>query len=825
MKLKVKLPILLVLLLCIPQVLLGTIAFVELRSTAEQGSVTQITKFLEQIVAQTDRLVKTAQANVELITEDDLLRNYILTDDKEERYTLMQRPLLSKLKSIMQVFPEYYEMRVILPDGYEDLRLTVPFIPNQTETEQGSVLFSAIAKNENNHHAKFMVNPDNGEFSLYVSKRLDIINKAVDSFTALPKVRGYLVITVNLEVLNDALSDFSWSGGRFLITEQSGEVVLPYSAKNAKTITPLDLASKLKSAEESTFNLLDIEGKDYYHTSVNLQHQLRLHALLPYKVLLQSSRNISMLVAIITLFSIIIFIPLLVSFSHFQIVRPLKNLHQAFLRLSHDNELVQVKTSGDDELNELGHEFNRMSFKLFKSNEKIRDLAFNDFLTGLPNRFMFTKHLNRTLESAINDNSHLAVMFIDLDNFKQINDSLGHCAGDQLLHEVALRIHKNLREKDCISYINERDMIARLGGDEFTVLLTGDSAVAGVEKVAQRILDVIALPIKIDDKNYYISGSIGIACYPENGITTQELIKNADIAMYHAKKMGRGRYQNFTDMLSQQNYEFSNIGQKMHEAIEREVFELYFQPIIDGRTHHITSLEALIRWNDPELGWIPPDLFIPLAEKNGLITAIGDWVIREACRQLKVWQDMGITEIQLAINVSAIQLNNLNFAEELSDCIMNSGIIPGSLYIELTETAIINGEQDVFAMLERLHDKNINIALDDFGTGYSSLSYLRNLPIDILKIDRSFMCEINNRNNNVILSAVITMAHALGFKVVAEGVEEPEHLAFLLKEGCDMLQGYMFSRPKPAGEITTLLVNELTGKTKRGAGMTVPDYF
>ncbi|MGF1761233.1 EAL domain-containing protein [Photobacterium sagamiensis] len=825
MKLKTKLPILIILLFCIPQVLLGAIAFVELRNAAEQSSVTQVTKFLEQMVAQTDRLVQTAQANAELITGDPLFRNYILTEDEDERYTLMQRPLLRKLKSIMQVFPQYYEMRVILPDGYEDLRLTSPFIPNQTETELAGVLFSAMEQDENDLHTQFMTNPDNGEFSLYVSKRLDIINKATDSFTARPKVRGYLVITVNLGMLNDALTGFSWSGGHFLISNQSGEVVLPNSAKTVKSITSLDLALKPKPEEETTFYVHEIEGKDYYHTSVNLQQQLWLHALVPDNVLLQPSRSISMLVAIITLLSVAIFIPLMVLLSHFQIVRPLKYLHKAFLRLSNDNELVQVKTQGDDELNELGQEFNRMSLKLFKSNEKIRELAFNDSLTGLPNRFMFTKHLNRTLESAISDNSQLAVMFIDLDNFKHINDSLGHHAGDQLLQEIALRLHQNLRKKDCISYFSDRDMVARLGGDEFTVLLTGDSSVACVEQVAKRILEVISLPINLCDKNYYVSGSIGIACYPENGMTTQELIKNADIAMYHAKKTGKGSYQNFTDILSQQNYELSIIGQKMYEAIENEVFELYFQPILDGKTHHITSLEALIRWNDPELGFIPPDQFIPLAERNGLISAIGDWVIREACRQLKLWQDMGITDIQLAINVSAIQLNNLNFAEELSNYIINSGIIPGSLYIELTETAIINGEQEVLATLDRLHDKNIKIALDDFGTGYSSLSYLRNLPIEILKIDRSFICDIKDKNNNVILSAVITMAHALGIKVVAEGVEEPDHLAFLLKEGCDMLQGYMFSRPKPAGEITTLLLNDQTGEANREVSMKVPEYF
>ncbi|RTR33345.1 EAL domain-containing protein [Shewanella atlantica] len=808
MKLKTKLPLLFISLVCIPLILLGAMAFVELKSAAEKSSATQVTKFLEQVVAQTDRLIKTAQANVELIADDSLLHSYMLTEDEDERYTLMQRPLLRKLKSIMKVFPQYYEMRVILPDGYEDLRLTSYFIANLKDEEEASELFISMGHDERNEKVQFITNPDNDKFSLYVSKRVEIINKAVESFNAAPKMRGYFVITVSLDALNDVLLDSPWSGARFIITDQSGSAVLPYSAKSESDIASVYKALKEEQESPSSFSVHELDGESYYHTSLSLKSGLWLHALLPEDILLQYSRDMSWLVAMITLFSVAFSIPLLLFLSHFQIVRPLNKLHHAFLRLGKNVELIQVKTSGDDELDELGKEFNRMSLKLFKSNEKIRELAFNDPLTGLPNRFMFTKHLNLSLESAKCDSGQLAVMFIDLDNFKHINDNLGHQSGDQLLHEIGDRLQRNLRSKDFCEHFSDSDMVARLGGDEFTVFLGELPSIKTAEKVAKRILDIISLPIVLGGKNYYISASIGIACYPQNGVTTQELIKNADIAMYHAKKTGKGSYQHFSDSLSRQNEEFSVIEQKMHEAVENERFELYFQPIVDSSTHRIVSLEALIRWYDDEFGFIPPDKFIPLAEKNGLIMVIGDWVIREACRQLKIWQDRGILDIQLAINVSAIQLNNPKFAQQLYQCITESGIIPGTLYIELTETTIINGEQEIFVTLEWLRSKGIRIALDDFGTGYSSLSYLRNLPIDILKIDQSFIRDINNKNNNVILSAVIVMAHALGFKVVAEGVEERGHLAFLVKEGCDLLQGYMFSRPQAADDITRILLKE-----------------
>jgi len=812
MKLKTKLPLLLTSLVCIPLILLGAMAFVELKSAAEKNNVTQVNKYLEQVVAQTDRLVNTAQANVELIADDSLLHNYMLTENEDERYTLMQRPLLRKLKSIMKVFPQYYEMRVILPDGYEDFRLTSYFIANLKEEEAASELFISMGHDEHNDKAQFLTNPDNDKLSLYVSKRVEIINKAVESFNAAPKVRGYFVITVSLDDISDVLLDSPWSGGRFIITEQSGAVVLPYSAKTATDISSVYQALKQDPQMPSSFSVHELDGESYYHISMPLKQGLWLHALLPENILLQYSRDMSWLVTIMALSTIAFAIPLLILLSHFQIIRPLNKLHHAFLRLGNNVELIQVKTSGDDELNELGREFNRMSLKLFKSNEKIRELAFNDPLTGLPNRFMFTKHLNLSLESAKCDRGQLAVMFIDLDNFKHINDSLGHQSGDLLLHEIGDRLQRNLRSKDFCEHFSDSDMVARLGGDEFTVFLGELPSIELAERVAKRILEIISLPILLGGKNYYISASIGIACYPQNGVTTQALIKNADIAMYHAKKKGKGRYQHFSDNLSRQNDEFSVIEQKMHEAVENELFELYFQPIVDSNTHRIVSLEALIRWYDAELGFIPPDKFIPLAEENGLITVIGDWVIREACRQLKIWQDSGILDIQLAINVSAIQLNNPKFAQELHQSIKESGIIPGTLYIELTETTIINGEQEIFVTLEWLRSKGIRIALDDFGTGYSSLSYLRNLPIDILKIDQSFIHDINSKNNNVILSAVIVMAHALGFKVVAEGVEERGHLAFLVKEGCDLLQGYMFSRPQPADDITRLLLKETTEK-------------
>lgn len=798
MKLHTKLPIFLIPLLCLPLILLGTIAYIELKKSSEQNSIDQLDKLFEQITFQSNSLIKTAQANAELIASDPLVESYLLA--KEERYTLMQRPLLRKIQQVMSVFPQYYEVRILLPDGYEDLRLTNHFIPNLREDEFSTPLFTNMMESQSPSYTQLLLNSDNNMFSLYVSQRLNIKN----SLTSKPEdkvVGGYLVITVDLTELKKSLAQVPWEGGHLVLTDRRGQVVLAAGDEPVTERIKSHITNAPWSSDHQHFELHDMDDTNrFYHGRVKIQDNLWLHGLIPEATLLQSSRNISSLVANITMLSIILSIPLLLALNHYQISRPLQQFHKAFSRLGSGKELVQIDTQGDDELNELGREFNRMSKSLHRSHEKIRELAFSDSLTGLPNRFMFTKQLHSSIKKAETASENLTVMFLDLDNFKMINDSLGHHAGDSLLQQVAERLSDNLRCNDTIS----SNMVARLGGDEFTVLLKGLETPEVVERVAQRIIDIIALPIELEGSDYYLSASVGVASYPENGRTTQELIKNADIAMYQAKKVGKGNFQNYTDTLSQQNEQMAFVEQRLHKAIEEQAFDLYYQPIIDSDTQKVVSLEALIRWSDPEKGFISPDVFIPIAERNGMITTIGDWVISTAIKQLQIWQKMGYHDIQVAVNVSAVQLGVPNFAQKLSDAIHKARLIPGSLYIELTETAVLSGEKNVLTALNELRDRNIKIALDDFGTGYSSLSYLRDLPIDILKIDRSFTTELSNRNNNIILSAIIMMAHALGHKIVAEGVEDESHRDFLIQEGCDLLQGYLFSRPRPAREISEL---------------------
>ncbi|MGI9293882.1 MAG: bifunctional diguanylate cyclase/phosphodiesterase [Pseudomonadales bacterium] len=824
MKLKTKLPLLFIPLLAAPLLLAGTLLYFQLKGYAQQKSIEEVSTLLAQVEEQIDRSVDTAKANVELTAQDKLVRNYLLTDDEEERYTLLQRPLQQKVVSIQTVYPEYFEIRILLPDGFEDLRVVNPYIDNVTEEEGETPYFATLQKSQSDLLSRLRVNPDNGELTLYVSKRIALINPATESYNAEPTLRGYLIVAVNFGALNTLIKNSSWGGeGGLMLTDATGEIW-----SNATGID--SIREKLKSHidrekqnlhGDDHFHDLQLSGQRFYYKYVELKSGFGLHALLPENEVLAASRQVALIVGSILLLALVVAVPLLIFLLKIQILTPILRLRTALTDVGSGNSLVTVPVNGKDEFSDLNNAFNTMSLELHDSNERIRNLAFNDTLTGLPNRLMFFKTLKREMEVSRRGGFTFALLFIDLDNFKHINDTLGHYAGDKLLQDVATRLTDNLRDYDCVGLLNTQFgevTLARLGGDEFTVLLSQLSSPLAAGQIAQRIIDLLRLPLEINGQQYYIGASIGISVFPGDGSSVEELIKSADLAMYHAKKGGKNSYQYITEAIGAQSKKRMQLDQKLHKAIEDGAFELYYQPILDCSNRRTNYLEALIRWNDPELGFIPPDEFIPLAEESGKIIAIGDWVIEEAVKQLDAWRGEGLGHIKVTINVSGIQLGKPDFVEHLTKTLRARNIAPQSIFVELTETAVIKGKQEVLETLKQLRDLGIKVALDDFGTGYSSLGYLKNLPIDILKIDRSFIAKIEEQDSSTILSAIITMAHALNLEVVAEGIEEQSQVTFLNKEGCDFMQGYMFSRPRPAGEIAAYLYENMAGGTELKTG-------
>jgi len=418
--------------------------------------------------------------------------------------------------------------------------------------------------------------------------------------------------------------------------------------------------------------------------------------------------------------------------------------------------------------------------------EEMARLAQHDGLTDLPNRMLLTDRLNQAIARARRNGTRVAVMYLDLDGFKHINDSLGHAAGDKMLQSVAARL---------VSCVRSSDTVSRLGGDEFVVLLSEISHAADASITARKILTALIPPHLVDDTNLHITLSIGLSAYPDDGNDAETLIKNADTAMYQAKETGRNNYRFYTKEMNVRSMERQAVEAELCLALERKELVLHYQPKVSLETGEITGIEALVRWVHPERGLVPPAQFIPIAEDSGLILPIGKWVLREACRQVKEWIDAGLHVVPVSINVSSLEFRSGDFVEGLRVILKEVGLDPSYLELELTETALMQHVESTTSVLGALKSIGVRFAVDDFGTGYSSLSYLKKFPIDTLKIDRSFVQDIRpDTDDATLVSAVITMAKSLKKCVIAEGVESEDQIKFLQSCGCDQAQGFYFSR-------------------------------
>ncbi len=431
-----------------------------------------------------------------------------------------------------------------------------------------------------------------------------------------------------------------------------------------------------------------------------------------------------------------------------------------------------------------------------RSEERIHYLANFDPLTGLPNRTQLNDHLKYALSLAKRSNGHLALMFLDLDHFKDINDTLGHSIGDALLIELARRLRLRLREEDTAT---------RLGGDEFILLLPGIDAI-GAGHIAQKLLDAIAESYRIEHYDLILTASIGIALYPGDGVDLETLSKSADAAMYRAKLEGRQCYRFFTQEMQLRSERNLQLVNALHRALELKQLHVYYQPQVAMHDRRIIGAEALLRWRHPEFGMVSPAEFIPIAEYCGLILPIGEWVLRSAVRQAKAWIDDGHAPLIMAVNLSAVQFRHSDLPELVTRILDEEGLPPEYLELELTEGLAMHNPQDVIAVMNNLHERGVRMSIDDFGTGYSSLSYLKKFKVYKLKIDQSFVRDIStDTEDKAIVSAIINLAKGLGLQTIAEGVETTEQQAFLREQGCDEMQGYLFSKPVPLEQFELLL--------------------
>jgi diguanylate cyclase (GGDEF)-like protein/PAS domain S-box-containing protein len=432
-----------------------------------------------------------------------------------------------------------------------------------------------------------------------------------------------------------------------------------------------------------------------------------------------------------------------------------------------------------------------------QAEARVHHMAYHDSLTGLPNRALLTDRLERLMLAAQRGGSKLAVMFIDLDRFKTINDSLGHLTGDHLLREVASRLCRAVRVSDTV---------ARLGGDEFVVLVPGVHAADECGQVGDKIIEALAAPFPFEGRRLHISPSIGICLYPEDGADVETLMRHADAAMYHAKAAGRNNYQFFTQRMNLAATRHFELETSLRSALAHAEFELFYQPIMEASARRLHSLEVLLRWRRPGHALMPPDEFIPILEETGLIVPVGEWVMRAACEQSVAWQRQGLPAVPMAINLSARQFMHAGLVESIRRIVDATGVDPALLEFEITETALMQHGGQTFELLGQINRMGIELSIDDFGTGYSSLAYLKRFPVRKIKIDRAFIRELETSSEDqAIVAAVMALSNSLQLSVVAEGVENEAQFALLRRHGCQFAQGYLFAPPLDAAQARALL--------------------
>mgnify|MGYP005806055789 CR=1 FL=1 len=470
------------------------------------------------------------------------------------------------------------------------------------------------------------------------------------------------------------------------------------------------------------------------------------------------------------------------------------------------HELMQKKERLLEDIQSANETLARLNGELAtlveRKDDQIERVTYYDTLTGLPNRQLFLDRLTQELAHAQRDNRLVAAMSVNLDRFKQVNDSFGHPVGDQLLQAAAERLK---------SHVRAGDTAARTGGDDFCFVLTGVKAAHHAGEIAQKILDSFARnPILVSGREVFVTASIGISIYPFDGVNAATLARNADAALHHAKREGRNNFQYYAAQMNATAWQRLTLETELRRALEHEEFRLHYQPKIDLADGKITGMEALLRWQSAERGLVPPAEFIPLLEETGLILPVGEWVLRTACKQVHAWQAAGLQGIGIAVNLSMLQFRQADFAGMVLGILKENHLKPelGTIELELTESLLMNNADRTIATLDALHEKGVKFSIDDFGTGYSSMSYLKRLPISSLKIDQSFVRDLANGGDDAkIVAAIVALGRSLDLKVIAEGVETTEQLDCLRKMKCDEVQGYLFSRPVPAEKMTQLLQN------------------
>jgi diguanylate cyclase (GGDEF)-like protein len=819
LRLQTKILLLLIPLIVVPLLALGWIAYAMLMDNAHERTEEQMKTLLKQIRIHTRSQLQTARANASLFASTGLIQRYLQNRSSSTDSEELGHELSELLFSYQLAYPEYYEIRLLSSDGVELVRSVLGKIENRATDESGNPHFIASSRQPDTIYTAFLRNPDNAEPALLVSKPLFISQsrKTIDAADLKPD--AYLQLTVDLGFLADhAHRERVGDNGRIFFTDAEGNILF----RKQRSAYPERLAPVLfdylrGAIDENRRITAEFNGETASIRGTRLDDWVYLFALYPETELLAMRNNLARTVALITCISILVTMAMLFGALKSLLIAPVLKLSHAAGEIGRGKMHTPIDVTSADEIGDLARSFREMGRNLGHYHEKVRYIAYHDSLTGLPNRTMFREYLNRAIAEARRNLNKLSILFLDLDNFKRINDTLGHQAGDKLLTAFADRLSGCLRESDLVSHASPDEatnVVARLAGDEFIILLPHVKGAEDAEKVARRILESLSQKFIIDQQEMYVTSSIGIALHPGDGDNATELMKNADIAMYSAKKLGRNNYQYYSRKLNEAAVQKLEIESRLRCAMENGELELYYQPQLDLATGRISGAESLLRWRDAELGTISPEVFVPIAEEFGLIVPISEWVIQEACHQARRWQEIHKQRISMSINVSAVHFNGQELQEVVVRTLDQTGLEPDAIELELTETGILHDPDLAIATMQAFREMGVKLSLDDFGTGYSSLSYVMNLPIDKLKIDRSFILNMEcDKRGAAIVSAIIAMAHSLGLAVIAEGVEKESHVQLLKTMHCDIVQGFHVSRPLTADRFEQLICQQIQRST------------
>ena len=824
---------------------LGWLAYDQLRRGAERELSSRMLVFLERIEQQSLGWVDATETNVDLFAGAAPIEDYFALDPAAREDGPASAPVRALFDKMRRTVPQYREIRLLARDGHEELRVAEPGLVNRSEEERGTPWFDAVGLNwALAIHTSVVRHPDDGEIALMVAKPVRLRAARADGAPGPAVLRGYLAVAADLDFLNVEMRRFARVPGTSMaLLDADGDVLMTSGRESARAIGRIaSLVPERSSADGPSVAQVELDGRRNLVAQRRLFDDLRLVGVVSEEALAGDVGALAARVGIVTLAAIVLASLLFLVLLRSMVLGPIARLRHSAVAIGQGRLDAPVEVRRGDEIGDLAAAFGEMTGRLadsmrelHRSHAQIERLAYRDGLSGLPNRRAFLDLVERAVADADRRGGRLAVMFLDLDDFKRLNDSEGHAAGDRLLREVADRLRACTGMPDdapegASAPVAESTVdptadpaanrVARVGGDEFVVLLGDlDAEPDGAGAMADAVLRALAVPVEFDGRARSVGTSIGIALYPDDAPDVNDLLTCADTAMYAAKQGGRNAWCRYAPAMRDELDARLALESDLAAALAAGGggLCLHYQPQLSLATRAPVGLEALVRWTHPEHGPIGPDRFVPVAEETGLIAVLGDWVLDEACAQWRRWHEAGVAPPRVAVNVSRRQFALGDVALGVAAARARHGVPAAALEIEITESCVMEGADDVVRTLEAVRATGVHVAMDDFGTGHSSLGALATLPLDALKIDRCFVAGlVPGSANDRIVTAIIDLGAGLGLGVVAEGVETAAELA--APRGARLRDGAGLS-PRPARCPPT---RRRRGSATRSAGTRAP---